>query len=35
MLIIELGIMVSSKELRLSAAAGQQNAPNININILR
>ena len=34
MLTTELGIMVSRTELRLSAAAGQQNAPNININIL-
>jgi hypothetical protein len=31
MLITELGIRVSSTELRLSAAAGQQDAPNINI----
>jgi hypothetical protein len=34
MLITELGITVSTTELRLSAAAGQQNDPNININIL-
>jgi hypothetical protein len=34
MFITELAITASSTELRLSNAADQQNAPNININIL-